>query len=232
MAFEIATLVQPDFDYDEMIGNRVAEEYERAGYSKPGPDGPVPDDGKMKARTVEIVSRAIVTSKDDRAKKALTNGELYAAVFPDGPGAKPNTAEALDEFEKDVMLALHRKVWGLTTPTPKGHIQKQLGDTRMVLCRGPVLRRNDYLQGVYVTAEPTLIMGYSLSPQIDKWVRQADELRKHAEMITDRQPELATRVAAALSAGVSRARSAATLPAAQLPATAGNGRKPVELDQD
>jgi hypothetical protein len=232
MTYELVTMVEPEFDYKEMIERRIAEEYERAGYSKPGADGSIPDDSKMKARAFDIVSRAVVTSKDDRAKKALTNGELYAAVFTEGPGAKPNSAEGLDEFEKDVMLALHRKVWGLTTPTPKGHIQKYLGDTPLVLCRGPVLRRNDYIPGVYVTADPTLILSDSLSPQIEKWVRVANDLRTHATMITDRQPELAGRVAAALNAGITRARAAAQLPAAQLTIGNGNGRKPVETDQD
>lgn len=232
MIDEIPMAVEPEFDYKEMIKRRVAEEYDRAGFSKAGSDGPVPDENKMRTRAFDIVSHAVVTSKDDRAKKSLTNGELYALTFPEGPGAKPNSAEALDEFEKDVMLALHRKVWGLTGPGAKGHIQKYLGDTPLVLCRLPVLRRNDYIPGVYVTANPDLILSDSLSPQVENWVRVANDLRQHATMITDRQPELAGRVSAALNSGIARARSAASLPVAQLAVSAGNGRKPAETDQD
>jgi hypothetical protein len=206
----------------------MAEEYERAGYIKVALDGTtVPDDAPMKARGFEIISSAIVKSKTDRAKKALTNGELYAQIFPDGPGAKPDAANDLDEVDSQVRLLLMRKVWGITGPGPRGFVQKRLGDTSLILCRGSVLRTMDNVMAVYVTDEPTLIMQESLAPQIDKLVRLASDVNSHASMIVTRHPELESRVTAALNSGFNRVKAAA-----QITAGSSNGRKPVETEQE
>ncbi len=215
-------------DYKQLIADRVDEEYARAGFTKDLLDGSkAKDDEKMKARAFEVVSNAVVTSKADRSKMAVTNGELYAAVFPEGPGTEPGSADQLDYIESEVRAALMRKVWGLTNPGPRGYIQKRLGDGSLILCRGTVIRDLDEVHGVYVTDEPSLIMEDSLAPQIDKLVRVANDLRVHASMIAVRHPELEQRVTGALSSGFSRVRTAA-----QLPALAGNGRKPAEPEQD
>lgn len=215
-------------DYKKLIDDRVDEEYGRAGFTKNALDGAtVKDDERMRARAFEVVSNAVVTSKADRSKKAVTNGELYAAVFPQGPGAQAGTADQLDDIESEVRTVLMRKVWALTQPSPRGYIQKRLGDGSLILCRGTVIRNLDEVQGCYVTDEPTLILEDSLAPQVDKLVRVANDLRQHASMITGRHPEIEGRVAAALGSGFARVKSAT-----QLPAVSGNGKKPAETEQE
>jgi hypothetical protein len=228
MAF--AAQIAPEFH--QLVEQRIDEEYQRAGFVKPSPDGTteIRDDDKMKARTLQVVSQALVTSKNDRSRKAVTNGELFAAVFPEAPGAKPGTADQLDEIESEVRTALMRKVWGLTIPGPGGWIQKRLGEGSLILCRAVVLRKLDGIMAAYVTDDPTLIMEDSLNPQIDKLVRVASDVRGHASMIVQRHPELEQKVTTALSSGFNRVKAAAQLTSGSSNGT--NGRKPADAEQE
>lgn len=197
-----------------IVDERVTDEYIKAGFAKNVNGEVTRDEEAMKARAYDIVSKAVVSDKTHRSTKSLTNGELYAQVFPGGPGTVPGTADQLDEIEAEVRSTLMRKVWSLTNPSVRGFIQRRLGDSSsLVLCRGTVVRDLDEMVGVYVTDDPALIMDESLTPEIEKLVRAANNLREHATMINARHPELEQRVAAALGSGVSRARSAAQLSA-------------------
>jgi hypothetical protein len=214
-------------DYKAMVQARVDEVLIDHGYAKTRIDGEVVKDlEKMKARAYDVVVAAVVNSKADRSKKAITQGELYAAVFPKGPGADPPDLDSLEGLELDVRSSLVRMCWNLTQPKSTGFIQKRIGDGSLILCRTNVYRKLDEVQGVFVTDSPQLIMEDSLQPQIDKLVRTASDLRTHAVMITGRHPELETKVSTALGAGFTRVRNAA-----QLPATTGNGKKPVMADK-
>ena len=199
-------------DLDQEIKDRVNEEYIKHGYSKQAMDGTtVRDEDKMKARALDIVRAAVVTSKEDRSKNAVTQGELYASVFSNAPGATPGTADGLDYVEGQIRALLMRKVWSLTNPSPNGYIQKRLGDSSLILCRGTVIRQLDEVAGAFVTDSPQLIMNDSLAPQIDKLVRTATDLRVHATMITSRHPELEQKVVNALGTGYSRVRTVTQL---------------------
>lgn len=70
-------------------------------------------------------------------------------------------------------------------------------------------------------------MGDSLEPQISKLVKVAEDVRRHAGMITSRHPELESRVVASLGNGFTRVKAAA-----MLPSVAGNGKKPADADVD
>jgi hypothetical protein len=201
-------------DFKHEAEGRITEEYEKAGFVKKASNGlTVRDEEKFKARVYQVVSSKIATGKKDRSAKSVTNGELYAAVFPQGPGATPGTADQLDPIDAEARSLMMRRVWALTNPGPKGYIQRRLGDSSsLILCRGTVIRDLDETPGVYVTDDPTLIMEDSLTPQIDKLVRVANNLRIHAIMVTSRHPELEQRVTAALGSGVTRAEGAAQLP--------------------
>jgi hypothetical protein len=217
----ISNIIQ---EFKQAVERRVEEEYVRHGYAKSLLDGStVKDEERMKAQTLEIViSRAVVASQAERSKKALTMGQLYAAVFPEGPGAQPGTVDQLDEIEHEVWTTLTRQVWSLTNPAPSGWIQARLGDA-LILCRGAVFPQLDKAVGVYVTEAPALILADSLDPEIAKLVRVAVKLRAHASMIATRHPELEAKVMAALGVGYQRVRSEA-----QLTAYSGNGRKPAD----
>lgn len=186
-----------------------------AGYTKTESDGTtVRDDDKMKARAFDVVKEHVVTGSRQKSAGSITQGELYAAVFPGGPGVKDS--ERLEDLSPEAYEArkkLVRRVWNLTNPGRQGYIQKRLGDsTKLVLCRAAVMRELDEVKGCYVTENPDLIITDSLRPQIEAMVRQATNLAHHFDMLNARHPELSARMLGELGTGMNRA--AAALPEA------------------
>ena len=214
-------------DFFDIVDSRVDDEYRVAGYSKVALDGTeVPDEDKMKARALEVALDAVVKTKTEKSQKAVTQGELFARVFPLGPGAQPGTADQLDPIEAEVASRLTRKVWALTNPGPRGYLQKRLtgvGDGSLILCRASVLRKMDWVPGFYLTDTANLIMDDSMQPQVER-PSSASRMTSVSmpPMIQERHPELEARLSTAIGSGISRARSAA-----QLSAGSTNGRKPV-----
>ncbi len=69
------------------LNRRVTAAYEAEGYTGES-DGEVRRDTKaMKEAAFEAFGDKVATSKLDKAANAITQGELYTAVFPKGPGA-------------------------------------------------------------------------------------------------------------------------------------------------
>lgn len=197
----------------------VNDEFVSAGYTKTATDGEtVVDPDAMKAKAFELVMKREVTDKSNKSSNSWTQGELYAAVFPGAPGTDPTTIDLLDFVETEVRKTLVRKVWNLTNPARTGYIQKRLEEKgSLVLCRAKTMRGLDEVNGCYVTNDAALILGDSLAPRVEALVKEADNLRAHAAMITGRHPELETKVVAAIGSGVKRTQAA-------LPKTSGNGR--------
>lgn len=220
-------------DFKEIVNDRVRQEYVKAGFTKTARDGSTTvDDEKMRQRVFEVVSGAVITNKAEKKAKAISQGELFGLAFPDGPGARPGTADMLDPLGAEVRSVLTRKCWNLTNPRPTGYVQKRLNDTPLVLCRGEFLRDMDYIAGVWVTASPALIMEDSVKPASQKIVQVASDMRLHAIMVTKRHPELESKVVAEINSAFGRARAAG-----QLDGYLGNGRRLAELpppksDQD
>lgn len=169
----------------------IVEEYLRAGYVKKNRDGDeVADDDAMKARVFQLVTKREVTDRGNKSTNAWTPGELYAAAFEGGPGTDPKTIDSLDLAQEEVRKTLVRRVWNLTNPARTGYIQKRLGEIgNLVLCRAKVMRGLDEVSGCYVTNDPTLILSDSLAPRVESLVKEADNLRAHAVMITSRHPD-------------------------------------------
>ncbi len=189
------------------------------GYKKVKNGEDVPDEDALKQRVYDLVSGRIVSVKEEKSKKAWTVGELYAATFPQAPGAdKRENKDLLNEQEFALMDKLSRKVWNLTNPGRAGYIQKRLGQDggSLVLCRAAVYRGQDAVPGCFVTDNDDLIMSDSLQPQIESLVKKADTLRQHADMIGERRPALESRMKQALGLGVKRT-------VAALPAVSGDG---------
>lgn len=203
----------------ERIAAMVNEEFVRAGYTKTTADGEtVVDPDAMKAKAFELVMKREVTDKSNKSANSWTQGELYAAVFPGAPGTDPTTIHLLDPVETEVRKTLVRKVWNLTNPARTGYIQKRLEEKgSLILCRAKTMRGLDEVNGCYVTNDPALILGDSLAPRVEALVKEADNLRAHAAMITGRHPELETKVVAAIGSGVKRTQAA-------LPKASGNSR--------
>lgn len=214
-------------DFEDEVTQRLDESLINAGHVAIAADGTqTADEDAMKAKAVSVVGDRVVSKKTERSTNSITPGELYAAVVPGAPGTDPSTVASLDAVETEVRKRLVRKLWNLTNPNQSGYIQKRLGDTSsLILCRTTVMRGLDEQKGCYVTDDATLIMEDSVAPRIESLVREAANLRKHADMVTSRHPELEQKLLTALNAGARRAAAElpkpAPKPAGELPAESG-----------
>jgi hypothetical protein len=195
--------------FDEEVDRRVTAVYRAEGYSVEE-DGEVRRDTKaMKEAALQAFAGKVATSKLDKAASAVTPGELYASVFPQGPGADGDV-EALEPEDQATYEKLKREVWGLTQPKPNGWIQRRLADegSTLVLCRAQVMRGADPVNAAYLTDDATLIMEDNVHGEVEALVRRADNLRKHVDMLLLRHPELEARVLRELGKGIRRTEAA------------------------
>jgi len=205
--------------FDREVDDRVTAVFEAEGYSfEIG--GEARRD--LKARNevaLDAFSGKEVTSKLDKSANALTPGELFRFVFPNGPGADGDV-DSLAPEDQATYERLKRDLWSLTQPKPDGWIQKRLASegSTLVLCRAQVMRGADPINAAYLTNDPTLIMEDSVNGEVEGLVRKADNLRKHIEMLLLRHPELEDRMLAEIGKGVRRTQAA-------LPSKSGNARK-------
>jgi len=200
------------------IETRVDAAWDREGY--------VDEEGKrdpkaMQEAAYRAVRRRIATSKTDKADKAITKGELFAAVFPDAPGAD-GKGDQLDEYDAHVFAQLERDVWSLTQAKPTGAIQQRLREegSTLVVLRATIRRKLDKAQAVYLTDNAALIMEDSVDQEIKAFERKAENLRRQLDMIVALHPELASRIRTEVSQGVNRAKAELAFPAAAAALTA------------
>jgi len=194
-------------DQADLISEMVKEQIVLHGFSKKRKNEDVPDEDAMKQRVYDLITAKVVSTREEKSKKAFTPGELYAAVFPNGPGAdRKQNRDLLSTEEEIVRDKLMRKAWNLTNPARTGYIQKRLGQHNkgVVLCRAEIARGLDSHIGCFVTDNDDLILNDSLQPQIESLVNKANALRLHSEMIGERRPQLEARMNSALGLGVRR----------------------------
>jgi hypothetical protein len=174
------------------IDDRVDQAWEAAGFVTE--DG-LRDTKAMQEAAYEEVIHHVANTKEEVAKKAITRGELYAKVFPDGPGTD-GSDEPLDEFEEAVRQQLERDVWSLTQSKSEGALQKRLGEenSSLVLVRENIRRGLDPAAAVFLTDNPTLIMEGVVDKEVKAYERKAANLRKQLEMVTKRHDELSAQV--------------------------------------
>jgi hypothetical protein len=175
------------------VETAIGDAYRAAGYVD---EGGHPSETAMKVAAFDLaMERFTVKSKAERSKKALSNGELYALVFPEGPGAK-EVAPDLDPVAEAVLQKLSTAVWGLTQTSRSGFLQKQLelDESTLVVCRCRVIRNAEKTMAVYATDNETLIMEDAVDKEIQSLVRRASSLRRDLSMIIERHPKLQEQV--------------------------------------
>ena len=192
------------------IDTRVDQAWTNEGYVTA--DGER-DPKAMQEAAYNAVRNRIATSKADKAEKAITKGELFAAVFPNGPGAD-GKGDQLDEFDRAAFQQLERDVWSLMQPKHTGAIQKRLGEegSSLVLLQATIRRKLDKAQAVYLTDNPALIMEDSVDKEIKAFERKAENLRRQLDMVIARHPELASRIRSEVGQGVNRAKAELAFP--------------------
>ncbi|MDO8188320.1 hypothetical protein Q5424_10215 [Conexibacter sp. JD483] len=186
--------------FDEVL-DQFEHAVEAAIISAYAAEGYVDEDGERSDSTMReavyriVIERALVDSKGERSRNAITRGELYAAAFPNGPGANGGVDD-LDRVQREAYSRINTAVWGLTQTSRGGWIQRRLLlDGTLVLCRFRVHRQNDPAAAIFVTDNETLIMEDGVDKEIQGMVRRARNLRKDLEMIMQRHPRLRRRVA-------------------------------------
>ncbi|MCW2979604.1 MAG: hypothetical protein JWO14_1331 [Solirubrobacterales bacterium] len=180
--------------FEQDVETAIEDAYRQESYVDE--DGE-PSESAMKAAAFErSMDHFVVKSKPERSKKALTNGELYSLVFPNGPGAQ-EAAPTLDPVAERVLKKLSSTVWGLTQTSRSGFLQKQLEieESTLVVCRCRVYRNADPSQAVYATDNESLIMEDAVDKEIQSLVRRASSLRRDLSMIIERHPKLQNQVA-------------------------------------
>lgn len=192
------------------IESRVDQVWADAGYlNEEGQH----DTQAMHDAAYDAVRTRIVTSKADKAEKAITKGELYAAVFPQGPGAD-GRGDPVDEYDKKVAERLERDVWSLTQAKHSGTIQKRLGEenSSLILCQATIRRKLDKAPAVYLTDNPRLIMEDSVDKEVKALEKKAENLRRQLEMVLHRHPELSNEVLARVGQAMGRTKAELAFP--------------------
>jgi hypothetical protein len=220
-----------DFDSDvvvtkDVLDAAVTAAYALAGMSKVNKDGiTVPDGDELKERVYQAVSSHVVNNRTEmsRKEKTLTQGELYASVFPGAPGTDPRpNAPDLSPLEDAVRDKLRRACWNMTNPNRKGSVQTRLGKEGRseVVIRTKLPRGVDEIIGVFVTDDADIIMKESVNPMVEKLLAAAKELRLHNELVVEaRHSELAPQITKLLDVARRRVN-------AELARTASNGSAP------
>jgi len=191
MAVSVTPLTPPSAVKKE-IEARVDQAWDAAGYMT---DDGLRDTQAMQDAAYEVIIKHVANSKEEIAEKAVTRGELYAAVFAGAPGTD-GMGDPIDEFDREASEQLERDVWSLTQPKSEGALQKRLGEdgSSLVLCRENIRRKLDKAQAVYLTDNPLLIMEAVVDKEVKGYERKAANLKKQLEMVTRRHEELRSQV--------------------------------------
>lgn len=173
-----------------VLDARIHEAFADADYLKE--DGSR-DSVKMRARMMEILKGTKVLNKRERPEKAITKGNLVAAVFSNLPGPE-SWQDIEDEDERAVAEAVYAKivtaVWGETLPDAAKPLQ-QLVESAMgngyVLCRTTV--GNDKSPAVYITDNLACIRLDYTFPEKTKFEKLVLKHEANREMLIRRQPD-------------------------------------------
>lgn len=181
----------------------------------------------------EIVNNHLVNDADDLYPLAFTDSEIYAVIFPNGPGvhSAPQTPE-----DEEVRARLTRKIWNWAGTGVSSQMQMRLEAEgySAVLCQADVGRKIRFeetgkskavmVPGRFITDNEELILAYYTSPLAKKLTKTADSVRKQAELANRRHPELTGRVARQIGTGLAEA-SATLKPVTDAKAALGAGPK-------
>jgi hypothetical protein len=197
-------------EFDRQVKSRVDELVIESGFSEEDAEGnDVPDWEAFKNEGAVILTGHRVDKPSDKAK-GLSAYELLTRVLPD------IEVDLTDPVDKDAWAKLARRIWGITQTGPTGYVQKQLAKP-FVLIQTTVMRISDpttppeKVKVAFVTANDDIIIDDSLTPVIDEVIAGASKIRKQAELIHKRKPELGQRITKAIASGTQRVANDARL---------------------
>lgn len=204
------TPYQGKVEYDRQVRERQEELVIEGGFSKEDADGnDEPDWDAFKNEGAVVLIGHRVDKVEDKPK-GLTATELLNAVLPDVG------VDLTDPVDRDAWAKLARRIWGITQTGSTGFVQRQLAKP-FVLIQVPVIRVSDAtsppekVKVAFVTANDDIIIDDSLMPVIDEVIAGASKIRKQAELIHKRKPELGKRITKAIAGGTQRVANDARL---------------------
>jgi hypothetical protein len=202
----------------EEIDAEVLKVYREAGRTRTTRTGEiVRDTDALKDSVFAKVTSRVVNTRAEMSTKSWTPGELYAEVFPNGPGSDPKqNLGDLSALDLMVRKTLIRQVWTNTDPSRKGAIQSRLGKEGRteVLVRTKVQRGVDEIIGAFITNDPKLIIDESVQPMVEKLYGVAREVRLHNDLVVEaRHPELSGQLAKILDVAKRRVTAELARPA-------------------
>lgn len=216
MAVSVEPLTPPS-TVEREIESRIEEVWANAGYVTESGER---DTQAMQDAAYKAVRSRIAHSKQDKAEKAITKGELYAAVFPAAPGTD-GKGDPTDEYDKIVAERLERDVWSLMQAKHSGAVQKRLGEesSSLVLCQAIIRRKLDKAPAAYLTDNPRLIMEDSVDKEVKSLERKAENLRRQLDMVLHRHPELTDQVLKRVGQAMGRTKAELMFPSTNAPAS-------------
>ena len=192
------------------------------------------DDEAIKAAVYDVMTQDhVVDEPRDMTKGAITQHELYGAIFPGGPGANRQPASDEEGLARDY---LSRKVWGWTNTGVSGYVNKRVEAEGMslIMCEAPVARtyRSDETgrkkptteSGRFLTDHPDLISAHSTLPRSAKLIKAAEAVAKHASMAVRRHPELTSTVATQIRGALKQSQAALASSTTKTPALTENSQ--------
>lgn len=185
-------------DLDQQVKDLVEDAQRRHGYVD---DDGMPSMSAVREATYRILTEeCLVSSKTERSKLALTRGELYFKVYPNGPGAGLVSIDELPTVERRAYDELAGDVWDLTQASRSGWLQKRLGeeDETLILCRCKIHRPTEKMLAVYITDNENLIREDAVDKLVVSLMRRASVIRRDLDMVLTRHPKLRGPIAAQL----------------------------------
>lgn len=172
----------------------------------------------MKQETYQVmIDDHVVDDQAQVTKLATTQHELFAAIFPDGPGARRQPASLEEAAARD---ELARKVWSFVNTGTTGYVNLRVEaeGLTLVMCEAPVARTYQSEEtgrrkpvtepGRFLTDNGDLIATHSTLPKAHKLVKAAEAVAKHMAMATRRHPELTAAVNRQITGAISQSRAA------------------------
>ncbi|OBI56749.1 hypothetical protein [Mycobacterium sp. E787] len=145
--------------------------------------------------TAVVANHQVDTEEEIETSKAFSMAELYGELMPNGP-----QFDSRDINEQTAALILMQDLWGYTTGSVSGYVQRGLEEEKLVLCEAttmrpffnPVVRRKESkkTQVRFASSNHGLVLKYYCAPAGTKYVKAAKRYQAQLDMVVNRQPAI------------------------------------------
>jgi hypothetical protein len=186
MSYQSAAQQEQPPSQKEALAEAIDAAYLAEGYVTEGGER---DQAALAGAIYPLVARARVENPQERTAKAVTRGDLLAAVFPSLPKREDWPAQPDPDLAEEVDKAIRQKVWDLVKPDKAGYVQQLVGTRtpNLILCRTKI--GTDGVDAVYVTDNLACIKEDFANPLADAMRRANRRMSLNMAMAGSRLPE-------------------------------------------